>query len=204
MRLSLVERFLRKIIPIFIKGINNQIEIKCKIKKGRIDVLGSNNYVSIPESCRFNNAQITISGENNRLIIEEDVRLFGPCKIILEGDATLILGRKAGVRGVNFFLKEGKTIVGELCMFSYGIKIRNHDSHKIFLNGDTIPCNPPADISIGRHVWICQDATILKGVSIGEDSIVGLGSVVTKSCPANSIVAGVPARIVRSGIHWDY
>ena len=80
-------------------------------------------------------------------------------------------------------------------------------SHRVFSVGgveNDLLCNPPADISIGRHVWICQDSSILKGVSIGDDSIVAFGAVVTKDCPANSIIAGNPAKVVKTGIRWDY
>lgn len=52
--------------------------------------------------------------------------------------------------------------------------------------------------AIGDWVWLGANVTVLKGVSIGERTIVGAGSVVTKSLPANVIAAGVPARVLRS------
>lgn len=52
-------------------------------------------------------------------------------------------------------------------------------------------------ISIGANVWIGQFARICKGVTIGENSIVAANAVVTKSVPANCIVAGNPARVVK-------
>ncbi|WP_376715052.1 DapH/DapD/GlmU-related protein [Janibacter limosus] len=56
----------------------------------------------------------------------------------------------------------------------------------------------PAPIVIGRKVWIGANATILKGVTIGDGAIVAAGAVVTKDVPADSIVVGAPARVVRS------
>jgi acetyltransferase-like isoleucine patch superfamily enzyme len=53
-------------------------------------------------------------------------------------------------------------------------------------------------IVIERDVWIATGATILGGVTVGENSVVAAGAVVTKDVPPNSFVAGVPARIVRS------
>lgn len=53
------------------------------------------------------------------------------------------------------------------------------------------------DIEVGSNVWIGYGACILRGVSIGDNSIVGTNSVVTKDVPANAVVAGIPARIIR-------
>jgi len=53
-------------------------------------------------------------------------------------------------------------------------------------------------ITIKRNVWIGAGATILPGVTVGENSIVAAGAVVNKGIPANTIVGGVPARVIRS------
>ncbi|MGJ9404217.1 sugar O-acetyltransferase [Arthrobacter sp. KK5.5] len=53
-------------------------------------------------------------------------------------------------------------------------------------------------ITIGDNVWIGGGATILPGVAVGENSIVGAGAVVTKDVPANTVVVGNPARVARS------
>ncbi len=53
------------------------------------------------------------------------------------------------------------------------------------------------EVEVGSNVWIGYGACILRGVSVGDNSIVGTNSVVTKDVPANAVVAGVPARIVR-------
>ena len=50
---------------------------------------------------------------------------------------------------------------------------------------------------IGRNVWIGDSVSILPGVSIGENTIIGTNSVVTKSFPSNVIIAGVPAKIIK-------
>ena len=53
------------------------------------------------------------------------------------------------------------------------------------------------DVVVGSNVWIGYGACILRGVSVGDNSIVGTNSVVTKDVPANAVVAGIPARIIR-------
>ena len=55
-----------------------------------------------------------------------------------------------------------------------------------------------APITIGDNVWIGGGATILPGVSIGENSVIGAGSVVTRDVPANVVAVGNPARVVKS------
>ncbi len=53
-------------------------------------------------------------------------------------------------------------------------------------------------IVIGRNVWIAAGATIIGGVTVGENSVVAAGSVVTRDVPPNSLVGGNPARVIRS------
>ena len=89
-------------------------------------------------------------------------------------------------------------------MFSYGITLRNHDSHKIIDPKTQQILNPPKDIVLGSHVWVAQNATILKGCRIGSDSVIGFGSIVTKSCAPGSIMTGIPAKVVKENIIWDY
>ena len=69
------------------------------------------------------------------------------------------------------------------------------------INHDLIPehrsDNLPSPVHIGRNVWIGSHATILPGVSIGDNAVVAAGAVVTKDVEPNSIVGGVPAKVLR-------
>ena len=56
----------------------------------------------------------------------------------------------------------------------------------------------PAPIVLGRNVWIGSNATILQGVTIGDNAVVAAGAVVTKDVPANTVVGGVPAKVIRA------
>jgi acetyltransferase-like isoleucine patch superfamily enzyme len=53
------------------------------------------------------------------------------------------------------------------------------------------------DVRVGNNVWIGYGAQILRGVSVGDNAIIGASAVVTKDVPANAVVAGVPARVIR-------
>ena len=84
--------------------------------------------------------------------------------------------------------------IGDNCMMASGVYITDADWHGIYDRagfGRTLP------VSISDNVWIGDRAMICKGVSIGENSIIGAGSVVVNPVPANVIAAGNPARVLR-------
>lgn len=195
-------RFFR---PIISKGNNNVILLRSDLKnKFYISIVGNNNRIEIGRNCSLENTSIVITGDNNNISIGSDIRFMGPCSICMEGDSILKIGNKTRIRGVQFVIRNGSIEMGEDCMTSYGVLIRNHDSHKIFKVEDmNKQINPPKDIHIGNHVWLCENSTILKNVHIGDNSIVGFGSVVTKDCASNSIVAGNPATVVKQGTTWS-
>jgi len=56
----------------------------------------------------------------------------------------------------------------------------------------------PAPIVIGRNVWIGSNAIVLPGVTVGDNAVIAAASVVTKDVPADTVVAGSPARVLRT------
>lgn len=198
---SFIRRLYRRLRPTIVNGKNNTVDIKSKRHHFLVRIDGDNNSIEIGEGSRLKNTQILMSGENNHIIAESGSKLDGPCKITLEGNSTLYIGRNSGIRGVTFVLKDANITVGRNCMFSYEVLVRNNDSHKV-LDQDGDVTNEAQDIVIKDHVWLCERSTILKGVTVGEDSIIAFGAVVTKDCPPNSIMAGNPARVVRQNINW--
>ena len=100
--------------------------------------------------------------------------------------------------------------IGDYCMFSNNIMIQDHTSHPIsprkrrdqLINLQKIPTDVYDTIiekvTIKNNVWIGKDAIVLKGVTIGEGSIVATRAVVTKDVPPFSIVAGNPSKVVKA------
>ncbi len=202
---SILQSVRDRLFPVRTKGENNHVSIGSKLGHGFIlMVSGNNNEITIGKDCLLTNTVVIMRGDNNRLVIHDKARFIGPCRIFLCGGANLVIGENAGIRGVEFNVEEGRMEIGERCMFSSGITLRNHDSHRIHDSSNGGVLNPPKDVVLGRHVWIAQNAAILKGCHIGDDSVIGFGSVVTKSCPTGSVLAGVPAKIVKENINWDY
>ena len=85
-------------------------------------------------------------------------------------------------------------IIGDNCMIASNAYLTDSDWHDIY---NRISIGKTAPIKIESNVWIGDSAIVCKGVTIGENSIVGAGAVVVDSIPANCVAAGNPARIVR-------
>lgn len=84
--------------------------------------------------------------------------------------------------------------IGENCRITPGVMILTHDASFFNHTGRY----RVAPVKIGDRAYIGYGAIIMPGVTIGEDSIVGAGAVVTKDVPSNTVVVGVPARILCS------
>jgi acetyltransferase-like isoleucine patch superfamily enzyme len=83
--------------------------------------------------------------------------------------------------------------IGRDCMIARDVLIMDTDQHPV---GAASLTHSP--INIGDRVWIGSRAIILKGVTLGHDSIVGAGAIVTKSIPPHSVVVGQAARVIRT------
>lgn len=92
------------------------------------------------------------------------------------------------------FQDQGGITIGEGSLIGHNVVLAtlNHEmdpEHRKDLH--------PAPIKIGRHVWIGANATVCPGVTIGDGAVVAAGAVVTKDVPANAVVGGVPAKLIR-------
>ena len=103
--------------------------------------------------------------------------------------------------GERTFLNEGVQIVaarliriGADCRIGDFVAIHDSDHHSVEQSA-SVRCDP---VTIGRNVWISRDAIILPGVTIGDHAVVGAAAVVTADVPARTLVAGNPARTIRT------
>lgn len=86
-------------------------------------------------------------------------------------------------------------IVGDGTMFANGAYVTDSDWHTLYDRTERDPT--PTPVKIGRNVWLGDHATVLKGVTIGDNAVVAARAVVTRDVPANVVVAGNPARVVK-------
>jgi acetyltransferase-like isoleucine patch superfamily enzyme len=125
--------------------------------------------------------------------IDDSVTVFPPFHS--EFGKNLHLGKNVFINLGCRFQDTGGITIGDGTLIGHGSTLTT-------LNHAVDPARradmTPSPILIGRNVWLGAGVTVVPGISIGDGAIVGAGSVVTKDVPANAIVAGVPARIIRT------
>jgi acetyltransferase-like isoleucine patch superfamily enzyme len=127
------------------------------------------------------------------------IALYSPCKLRTMEGAELVIGDNVGLNGTSITCR-GRIEIGEGVLVAANVVIMDSDFHRQWPPADRWDPTAGAEVepvSIGRHVWIGVGSIILKGARIGDNSIIGAGSVVTGSIPSNVVAAGVPAKIVR-------
>ena len=124
--------------------------------------------------------------------IHDSVVVFPP--IYSEFGKNLTLGKHVFINIGCRFQDTGGISIGEGTLIGHGSTLTtlNHE-----VDPDRRADMVPAPIVIGRKVWLGAAVTVVPGVTIGDGAIVGAGAVVTKDVPANAIVAGVPAKLIR-------
>ena len=135
--------------------------------------------------------------EGSKLTVNAPFSMYAGSYIRVAKGGHLILN--GGFINENVQITCGETIeIGKGCAIGRDVVIRSYDGHTILKEGYRIS----EPIKIGNHVWIGQGASILKGVRIGDGSIVAAAAVVTKDVPAHVAVGGIPAKVINENINW--
>lgn len=187
-----------------VRGNNNVISNKGVFINSKYDIVGNNIRVEVLPGAVLSDIRIYMRGDNHTLIIGERCCMKGGDFYFEDEHCTVSIGKNTTIESAHFAVTEpGRSIiVGEDCMFSTNIELRTGDSHSILDATTRQRINYAKDIMVKNHVWIGANAVILKGVTLGNHSIVGTGSLVTSDIPDNCIAAGIPAKVVKENIDW--
>ena len=137
--------------------------------------------------------------------IDVQIGKCGKLKISVDmyGPALLNIGSKTTINSATIAIASGGVTIGQDCMLSHEIHLQSCDQHGIVdLDTEKI-INKKRTIKIGDHVWIGRRVTVVPGVEIASGSILAIGAVVSRSVLGCTIVAGNPAKVVRSGVSWS-
>nr|WP_314466438.1 DapH/DapD/GlmU-related protein [uncultured Clostridium sp.] len=145
-----------------------------------------NNAYHTPEEIRALMERIT--GKT----IDESFSMFPP--FYTDCGKNLNIGRNVFINSGCKFQDQGGITIGDGSLIGHNVVLAT-------LNHDFAPEKRsdlhPAPIVMGKNVWICSNAAIMPGVTIGDGAIVAAGAVVTKDVAANTIVGGVPAKFIK-------
>lgn len=191
-----------------------------------LSINGNNNLIMINKTNHIlYPLYINISGNNNTLEISDNNYIQGNCFINIGIDKNhFVTNCKMTIGNSNRFSGFGENEItmvnsncsieiGNECMFSNGVALYNTDGHPIYsLCNETSevsrkPTNikNPTKLTIGNHVWIGKNATILKGVTIPNDCIIGRDALCASKnfSEEHCVIAGNPAKIVKHNVTWD-
>jgi acetyltransferase-like isoleucine patch superfamily enzyme len=188
-----------------IRGQNNVFKADGATLSGvHVDIIGDNNRIKIGSGCVLSNVYFRLRGSGHHIEFGENCRVSRGAVLWFEdSDGLLQVGSGTSMVEVHVAVTENaKVIIGEDCMFANDIDIRTGDSHSVIDMQTGERLNHAGDVVISRHVWIAPHTVVLKGVNIGENSIIATGAVVTKSCEPGVIMGGNPARVIKTGVSW--
>ena len=171
--------------------------------KSRIRISGKNNTITIRNG-KYKNIKIGIDGSDNIIDIEEGVQI-GSLEIIIQNSSSKILiGKNTQIGGAKIVCCEyqDQVSIGSNNLIADDVEFWSCDGHSIYQNGLRI--NPSKPIAVADNVWIGRNVKILKGTIILPNTVIGMGSLVTaREYPANALIAGFPAKVIKEGITWS-
>ena len=125
--------------------------------------------------------------------VDPSLRLFPP--FYTDFGKNIRIGKQVFINACCHFQDHGGVRLGDGCQIGHNVVFAT-------LNHGLAPAERhttyPAPIVLGKNVWVGSNTTILQGVSIGDNAVIGAGAVVTHDIPAGVIAAGVPAKIIGS------
>lgn len=177
--------------------------------KCRMRCFGTDNLLIIDNSAfsghfdvslRFGTAGVVLfAGGSPDILVLDDVLLRNADQWLFWGAGSTSVGSKIEIEGDGLGLS-----VGDDCMFSSSTFIRNYDMHTLVGLEDWQPVNPaPRSVIVEQHVWLGDGALLVNPGRLGYGSVVGARAFVNGEVPETSVVAGTPARVLRSGSSWD-
>ena len=170
-----------------------------------ITIKGKGNHIYIESGTTLDQSRITFEGDNGLIMLGSSRHAYR-IETSINTNCSIVFGRDNYFNGAcHIIVSEGRSVVfGDDCLLSFGVWIRTADPHLVFDCETHERINYSKDVVVGDHVWIGQDAMMLKGTTIGSGSIVGAMALVSgKRIPSNTCWGGNPAKQIKSGIFWE-
>ena len=172
----------------------------------RKHIAGKYNVIEIGKNVELNKAVINIAGKYNHIILEDGVSVLKTEFRMDDNNNAIYIGKCTYVYKASIVAGEETTItIGDDCLFAQDVTIRSTDGHKIYNMDKSERLNNSRDITIGNHAWLAKGCSILKGTVIGNDVVVATNAIVNKEINKdNCIIGGIPAKVLKEDIVWEY
>ncbi|MEB3328353.1 MAG: acyltransferase [Candidatus Sericytochromatia bacterium] len=166
---------------------------------GRQRLLARHPGLRLGRGCRLEGGVLWRLAPDAEVVVGAGCHLRRGVELKADRGARLTLGSRVHIGPWSTLSVLNEVEIGDDCLIAECVSLRDHDHALTRVDrpyrdqGYTV-----APVRLGANVWLGAHVTVVKGVTLGAGCVVAAGAVVTRSFPAGSLVAGVPARLLRS------
>lgn len=124
--------------------------------------------------------------------VDESFALFPP--VYSDFGKNITVGKHVFINSGCCFQDQGGVEIGDNCLIGHQVVFATLDHA---LEPERRAGMYPAPIKLGSNVWVGSHATLLGGVTVGDDAVIAAGAVVTRDVPPGTVVGGVPAKVLK-------
>lgn len=144
------------------------------------------------------------------LYLDEGAKLFMKAMCVIgqgtvlrcDENATIELGENFCCNKNCYLRSSEKIIFGDGCFLGWNVQLNTDDGHVVEYGGKT--SKQKSSIIIGNHVWMTSNTIVTKDVNIADGCVIAQGAIVTKSIvDSDTLVGGIPAKVIKSNIKWE-
>lgn len=179
------------------KNVLTRIDRDAEVEIGSRFVVGADSFPASHVNLRNSKLEIdadatfTVSGRAGRAVV-------GPGSVVyVSGEFSM---GSSYINSDARIICNNRVSIGDNCAIAWNVQLIDNDQHTIRVNGERRRNTEP--IVIEDNAWIGHDVTVKKGVTVGSGAVVASNSVLTDDVPPRSVVAGVPATVLREDIEW--